>query len=101
MSFYFGPAYHVSSDHQIRGFRVALRAAEWFFILVLIFIILQISRICQSRGTLSAAEWFFTLILIFMYLQINRSHEFRGTLSAAEWFFYADSYVTSDQKSPS
>ena len=97
MGFYFGLTYHVSSDHQIREFRVALRAAEWFFILVLIFVILKISRICQSRGTLSAAEWFFALVLIFMYLQINRSHEFRGTLSAAEWVFYADSYVTSDQ----
>ena len=97
MGFYFGPAYQVSSDHQIRGFRVALRAAEWFFILVLIFINLQICRICKSRGTLSAAEWFFTLVLIFRYLQINRSHEFSGALSAAEWVFYADSYVTSDQ----
>ena len=88
MGFYFGSAYHVSSTHQIRGFRVALRAAEWFFILVLIFINLQISRICQSRGTLSAAEWYFTLVLIFMYFQINRSHVFRGTLSAAEWVFF-------------
>ena len=87
MGFYFGRAYHASSDHQIRRFSVALRAAECFFILVLIFINLQISRICQSRGTLSAAEWFFTLVLIFMYLQINRSNEFRGTLSAAEWVF--------------
>ena len=95
MGFYFGPAYHVSSDHQIRGFRVALRAAEWFFILVLIFINLQISRICQSSGTLSAAEWFLTLVLISMYLQINRSHEFRGPLSAAEWVFLygADFYA--------
>ena len=95
MGFYFGHAYHVSSDHQIRGFRVALRAAEWFFILVLIFINLQISRIRQSSGTLSAAEWFLTLVLISMYLQINRSHEFRGPLSAAEWVFLygADFYA--------
>ena len=34
--FYFGPAYHETSDHQIDGFEVALRAAEWVFILVLI-----------------------------------------------------------------
>jgi hypothetical protein len=36
MGFYFGPAYHVSSDHQIRGFRVAgtLSAAKWVFFLV-------------------------------------------------------------------
>ena len=100
MGFYFGPAYHVSSDNQIRRFRVALRAAEWFFILVLIFIYLQISRNCQNRGTMSAAEWFFTLVLIFMNLQINRSYEFRGALCAAEWVFFLVLifYASSDQQ---
>ena len=37
MFFSFWSWFQVSSDHQIQGFRVALRAAEWFFILVLIF----------------------------------------------------------------
>ena len=31
MVFHFGLDFHVSSDPQIRGFRVALRAAEGFF----------------------------------------------------------------------
>ena len=31
MGFHIGPDCHVSSDQQIRGFRVALRAAEGFF----------------------------------------------------------------------
>ena len=30
MGFYIGPDFHVSSDQHIRGFRVALRAAEGF-----------------------------------------------------------------------
>ena len=100
MGFYFGPAYHVSSDNQIRRFRVALRAAEWFFILVLIFIYLQISRNCQNKGTLSEAEWFFTLVLIFIYFQINWSYEFRGELCAAEWVFFLVLifYVSSNQQ---
>ena len=70
MGFHIGPDFHLSSDQHIRGFRVALRAAEGFFILALIFMYLQISRICEFRGTLSAAKGFFTLVLIFMYLQI-------------------------------
>ena len=68
MGFHIGPDCHVSSDQQIRGFRVALRAAEGFFMLVLIFIYPQISRICEFRGTFSAAKGFFILVLIFMYL---------------------------------
>ena len=44
MGFHIGPDFHVSSDQHIRGFRVALRAAEGFFILVLIFMYLQILR---------------------------------------------------------
>ena len=35
--FHFGSDFHVSSDPQIHGFRVPLRAAEWFFNVVLIF----------------------------------------------------------------
>ena len=72
-----------------------------FFILVLIFMYLQISRICKFRGTLRAAEWFFFLVLIFMYLQISRIPEFRGILSAAEGMVFllvADFYVSSDQQ---
>ena len=68
MGFHIGPDCHESSDQQIRRFRNALRAAEGFFILVLIFINPQISRICEFRGTLSAAKGFFILVLIFMYL---------------------------------
>ena len=59
MGFHFGPDFLASSDPQIRGFIVALRAAEWFFILVLIFKYLQISRICEFRGALCAAKSFF------------------------------------------
>ena len=71
MGFHFGADFHPSSDPQIHGFIVVLRAAEWFFILV----------------------------LIFMYLQISRIRKFRVTLSAAKRFFHfgADFYVSSDQ----
>ena len=41
MGFHFGPDFHASSDPQISGFIVVLRAAEWFFILVLIFMIFR------------------------------------------------------------
>ena len=41
MVFHFGLDFHVSSDQQIRRFRVALRAAEGFFMSVLIFIYQQ------------------------------------------------------------
>ena len=38
MIFHFGPDFmYISSDDQIQGFRVAFREAEWFFLLVLIF----------------------------------------------------------------
>ena len=84
MGFHFGPDFHASSDPQIRGFIVVLRAAEWFFILVLIFMYLQISRIREFRGTLNAAKRCFILVLIFMYLQISRISQFRGRLNAAE-----------------
>ena len=43
----------------------------------------------------------FILVLIFMYLQISRIPEFRGILSAAEgmvFLFVADLYVSSDQQ---
>ena len=43
IGFHFGPDFNVSSDQQISEFRVALRVAEGFFILVLIFMYLQIS----------------------------------------------------------
>ena len=33
MGFHIGPDCHVSLDQQIRGFRVALRAAEVFYML--------------------------------------------------------------------
>ena len=68
MVFHFGLDFHVSSDQQIRRFRVALRAAEGFSMSVLIFIYPQISRICQIHVTLSAAKGFFILVLIFMCL---------------------------------
>ena len=84
MGFHFGPDFHASSDPQIRGFTVVLRAAQWFFILVLIFMYLQISRIRQFLGALNAAKRCFILGLIFIYLQINRISQFRGRLSAAE-----------------
>ena len=32
MVFHFGLDFHVSSDPQIRGFRVALRSAEGFYV---------------------------------------------------------------------
>ena len=51
---------------------VTSRAVEWFFILFLIFMYLQICRICRFGVTLRAVEWFFILVLIFMYLQIRR-----------------------------
>ena len=51
MGFHIGPDFHVSSDQHIRGLRVALRAAEGFFNLVMIFMYLQISRIRQFLGT--------------------------------------------------
>ena len=59
MGFHIGPDFHVSLDQQIRKLRVALRAAEGFFMLVMIFIYPQISRICEFIGTLSAAKGFF------------------------------------------
>ena len=37
MGFHFGADFHASSDPQIRGFIVVLRAAEWFFISVHVF----------------------------------------------------------------
>ena len=43
----------------------------------------------------------FILVLIFMYLQISWIPEFRGILSAAEgmvFLFVADLYVSSDQE---
>ena len=88
MGFHIGPNFHVSSDFQIPRFRVPLRAAEWFFILVLIFIYLQISRIREFLGTQNAAKRRFILVLIFMYLQISRISQFRGRLNAAEQFFF-------------
>ena len=72
MVFHFGSDFHVSSDQQIRRFRVALTAAEGFFMLVLLFIYPQISRICRFGVTLRAVEWFSILVLIFMYLKILR-----------------------------
>ena len=56
MGFHFGADFHASSDPQIHGFIVVLRAAEWFFILVLLFMYLQISRIRQFLGALNAAK---------------------------------------------
>ena len=99
MGFHFGPDFHASSDPQIRGF-IVVRAGEWFFLLVLIFMYLQISKIREFRGTLNAAKRCFILVLIFMYLQINRISQFRGTLSAAEYFFLfcADFYVPTEQQ---
>ena len=84
MDFHFGPHFHALSDPQIRGFIVVLRAAEWFFILVLIFMYLQICRIREILGTLIAVKRCFILLLIFMYHQISRISQFRGRLSAAE-----------------
>ena len=62
MGFHFGPDFHASSDPQIHGFTVVLRAAQWFFILVLIFMYLQINRIHDFRGTLIAAECVFIVV---------------------------------------
>ena len=84
MGFHFGPDFHASSDPQIHGFIVVLRAAEWFFILVLLFMYLQISRIQQFLGALNAGKRCFILVIIFMSLQISRISQFRGRLSAAE-----------------
>ena len=84
MVFPFGPDFHVSSDPQIRGFTVVLRAAQWFFILVLIFMYLQISRIREFLGALNAAKRCFILVLIFMHLQISRTSQFKGRSNAAE-----------------
>ena len=67
-----------SSDSWI--YSCVLREAECFFLLVLIFMYLQISRIRK----LNAAKRCFILVLIFMYLQISRISQFRGRLSAAE-----------------
>ena len=74
-------------NSRICRFRVALRAAEWFFILVLIFMYLQISGIHEFLGTLNAAKRCFILLLIFIYLQISKISQFRGRLSAAEKVF--------------
>ena len=89
MRFYFGPAYHVYSDHQIRGFRVAgtLSAAECVFFLVQLEQLkgfqfgpdFHVTSDPQIRGfivVLRAAEWFFILVLLFMYLQISRIRKF-------------------------
>ena len=82
MGFHFGPDFHASSDPQIHGFIVVL--IEWFFILVLLFMYLQISRIREFLGALNAAKRCFILVIIFMSLQISRISQFRGRLSAAE-----------------
>ena len=60
MGFHFSPDFHAYSDPQIRGFIVVLRAAEWFFTLVLIFMIFR------SAGFLNfyAAKRCFILFLI-------------------------------------
>ena len=50
MGFHIGPDFHVSSDQHICVLRVALRAAEGFFILVLIFMYPQIKKQEKQLG---------------------------------------------------
>ena len=91
-SFHFGPAFHVSSNFQI----FTLSAAKGFFILILIFKHLWISRISRFWVTLRAVEWFFILVLIFMYLQILRFEDLEQLNGFSFWSWISCTSRSSD-----